>query len=56
MALAFHYRFLLRALAPFYRGQFLFAVGESLAGGLDVDEVYRWRDAAWSEARRRLGQ
>jgi hypothetical protein len=37
-------------------GQFLFAVGEPLAGGLDVDEVYRWRDAAWSEARRRLGQ
>lgn len=37
-------------------GQFLFAVGEPLAGGLDIGEVYRWRDAAWSEARRRLGQ
>jgi Family of unknown function (DUF5995) len=37
-------------------GQFLFAVGEPLAGGLDVDEVYRWRDAAWAQARRRLGQ
>ena len=32
-------------------GQFLFAAGEPLAGGLDVDEVYRWRDAAWSDAR-----
>jgi hypothetical protein len=37
-------------------GQFLFAKGEQLAGGLDVDEVYRWRDKAWSEARRRLSQ
>ena len=37
-------------------GQFLFARGEPLAGGLDVDEVYRWRDVAWAEARRRLGQ
>ena len=37
-------------------GQFLFAVGESLAGGLDIGEVHRWREAAWSEARRRLGQ
>ena len=37
-------------------GQFLFATGEPLAGGLDVGEVYRWRDAAWAEARRRLGQ
>jgi OmpA family/Family of unknown function (DUF5995) len=37
-------------------GQFLFAVGEPMAGGLDVGEVYRWRDTAWSEARRRLGQ
>jgi hypothetical protein len=33
-----------------------FAMGEPLAGGRDVDEVDRWRDAAWSEARRRLGQ
>ena len=30
--------------------------GEPLAGGLDVGEVYRWRDVAWAEARRRLGQ
>ena len=37
-------------------GQFLFATGEPLAGGLDVGEVYRWRDVAWAEARRRLGQ
>jgi hypothetical protein len=37
-------------------GQFLFAMGEPLAGGLDVGEVYRWRNVAWSEARRRLGQ
>jgi Family of unknown function (DUF5995) len=37
-------------------GQFLFASGEPLAGGLDVGEVYRWRGVAWSEARRRLGQ
>jgi len=36
-------------------GQFLFAAGQPLAGGLDVDEVYRWRNPAWSEARRRLG-
>jgi hypothetical protein len=37
-------------------GQFLFAQGEPMMGGLDVDEVYRWRDTAWAEARRRLGQ
>jgi hypothetical protein len=37
-------------------GQFLFAQGEPLMGGLDVGEAYRWRDTAWSEARRRLGQ
>jgi hypothetical protein len=37
-------------------GQFLFAVGEPLVGGLNVDEVYRWRDQVWTEARRRLGQ
>jgi hypothetical protein len=37
-------------------GQFLFAQGEPLAGGLDVGEVYRWRDVAWSTAKRRLGQ
>jgi outer membrane protein OmpA-like peptidoglycan-associated protein len=37
-------------------GQFLFAKGEPLVGGLDIGEVNRWREAAWSEARRRLGQ
>ncbi len=37
-------------------GQFLFASGEPLAGGLDVGEVYRWRATAWSDAKRRLGQ
>jgi hypothetical protein len=37
-------------------GQFLFAKGEPLAGGLSVDDVYRWRELAWAEARRRLGQ
>jgi hypothetical protein len=37
-------------------GQVLFAIGEPLAGGVNVGEVYRWRDAAWSEVRRRLGQ
>jgi len=31
-------------------GQFLFAAGEPLAGGLDVDDVYRWRNPAWREA------
>jgi OmpA family/Family of unknown function (DUF5995) len=37
-------------------GQFLFAQGEPLMGGLDIDEVYRWREVAWADARRRLGQ
>ena len=37
-------------------GQFLFAKGEPLVGGLDIGEVNRWREAAWSEARRRLSQ
>jgi hypothetical protein len=37
-------------------GQFLFAKGEPLAGGLDINEVYRWREQAWAEAKRRLGQ
>jgi hypothetical protein len=37
-------------------GQFLFATGEPLAGGLAVDEVYRWRESAWNTARGRLGQ
>lgn len=37
-------------------GQFLFAKGEPLAGGLSVDDVYRWRELAWAEAKRRLGQ
>jgi Family of unknown function (DUF5995) len=37
-------------------GQFLFAKGEPLAGGLDVNEVYRWREQVWAETKRRLGQ
>jgi hypothetical protein len=37
-------------------GQFLFAVGEPLAGGLDVNEVYRWREQVWASVKRRLGQ
>jgi hypothetical protein len=37
-------------------GQFLFAQGEALVGGLSVDEVYRWREHAWNEAKQRLGQ
>ena len=37
-------------------GQFLFAKGEPFAGGLNIDEVYRWREQAWAEAKRRLGQ
>lgn len=36
--------------------QFLFATGEPFAGGLDINEVYRWREQAWAEAKRRLGQ
>lgn len=38
-------------------GQFLFGVGARwLPGSLDVGLVNQWRDAAWSEAKRRLGQ
>ncbi len=37
-------------------GQFLFAQGQSIVGGLDLDEVFRWREEAWQTARRRLGQ
>jgi hypothetical protein len=37
-------------------GQFLFAQGQGLVGGLDLNEVFRWREDAWLTARRRLGQ
>jgi outer membrane protein OmpA-like peptidoglycan-associated protein len=37
-------------------GQFLFAQGQSIVGGLDLNEVFRWREDAWQTARRRLGQ
>ncbi len=38
-------------------GQFVIGTGARYgAGGLDIDEVYRWREAAWQEAKRRLGQ
>jgi outer membrane protein OmpA-like peptidoglycan-associated protein len=37
-------------------GQFLFAQGEPLAGGLNTAQVHQWREAAWREAKRRLGQ
>jgi hypothetical protein len=38
-------------------GQFLFGVGgRYVPGGLNISLVDRWRDTAWSEARRRLGQ
>ena len=37
-------------------GQYLFAVGARVTGSLDLDEVFRWRESAWSEAKRRLGQ
>lgn len=38
-------------------GQFLIGKGQQLiGGGLDIDEVYRWRAEAWEKARKRLGQ
>jgi hypothetical protein len=38
-------------------GQFLFGVGaRRLPGSLDLSLVNQWRNIAWSEARRRLGQ
>jgi Family of unknown function (DUF5995) len=37
-------------------GQFLFGVGARMPGSLDIGLVDQWRDTAWSEARRRLGQ
>jgi hypothetical protein len=38
-------------------GQFLFGVGaRRVPGSLDIDLVDQWRDIAWSEAKRRLGQ
>jgi OmpA family len=37
-------------------GQFLFGVGARMPGSLDISLVDQWRDTAWSEAKRRLGQ
>jgi hypothetical protein len=37
-------------------GQFLFARGQGFAGGLDLNEVFDWREVAWQTAKRRLGQ
>jgi hypothetical protein len=37
-------------------GQFIIGVGARYAGGLDLDEVLRWRTEAWNSARSRLGQ
>jgi hypothetical protein len=38
-------------------GQFLLASGEQVGGGgLSIAEIYRWREQAWQEARRRLGR
>ena len=35
--------------------QFIMGTGDQLgAGGLDINEVYRWRDNAWNTARTRL--
>lgn len=38
-------------------GQFIIGTGTQLmGGGLDIDEVYRWRAEAWAKAKQRLGQ
>ena len=37
-------------------GQFVFAMGEPLAGGLNVNDVYQWRENVWATVKRRLGQ
>lgn len=38
-------------------GQFIIGTGAKLmGGGLDIDEVYRWRAEAWAKAKQRLGQ
>lgn len=38
-------------------GQFIVGTGSQLiGGGLDIDEVYRWRAEAWDIAKKRLGQ
>jgi hypothetical protein len=37
-------------------GQAIIGVGAQVSGGLDLDEVFRWRGTAWAEAKRRLGQ
>ena len=39
------------------KGQFIYGTGARyLPGSLDVSTVEKWRDAAWREAKRRLGQ
>ena len=30
--------------------------GDIMKVGLDVDEVYKWRETAWQEAKKKLGQ
>jgi len=37
-------------------GQLIIGIGARYAGGLDLDEVFRWRADAWKTARSRLGQ
>ena len=37
-------------------GQAIIGIGAQVSGGLDLDEVFGWRAAAWAEAKRRLGQ
>ena len=31
-------------------------IGDSIASGLDINEVEKWRAEAWADAKRRLGQ
>jgi hypothetical protein len=35
--------------------QAIIGIGAGVLGGLDLNEVFRWRAAAWAEAKRRLG-
>ena len=35
-------------------GQMLIAYAEPVAGGLSINEVFKWREAAWQEAAKRL--
>jgi hypothetical protein len=37
-------------------GQAIIGIGAQISGGLDLEEVFRWRAAAWAETKRRLGQ